>query len=312
MSCSVSVFPLAEADARCPAAGRASRRTSSSSRRTTMFRKKSTESALTGSPLDHFQPFMVTATVLPPLEYTGGVGGRQRVVDAHRGVGVVAEHVQRPVHQPLELLVVVHAGVGDRVEREDKGVRGARRQRERRRPALHRRAARGSTRVLELLELQPAATTATAATPATAARRSLRLHRFMCAPSLSRVRARDAMPVPAQALRLPVRARANPQHPRSSGPAAASRCGRLRVTLTVSPARRLSASPPGVSIRAPAWLPRASDTFVPATVRSERSFTDQLDSSSKCHNFLSMSSQAIAGPADHHVGVTTVLPAYYE
>src|SRR5271170_4231318 len=77
--------------------------------------------------------------------------------------------------------------------------------------------------LLGLLELQPAATTATAAAPATAARRSLRLHRFMCTPSLSRMRARDAMPVPAQALRLPVRARANPQHPRSSGPAAASR-----------------------------------------------------------------------------------------
>jgi hypothetical protein len=48
---------------------------------------------------------MVTVTVLPPLEYT--------VVDGHVVAGVVTEKVQRPVHQPLELVVVVDAGVGD-------------------------------------------------------------------------------------------------------------------------------------------------------------------------------------------------------
>ena len=106
-----------------------------------MFRKKIRDLASTVSPLDHFQPFMLTTTVLPPLVYTGRVGGRQRVVDGHVGVGVVAEHVQRPVHQPLELLVVVDAGVRDRVEREDPAVGDAGRQRHRRRPALDRRAA---------------------------------------------------------------------------------------------------------------------------------------------------------------------------
>ena len=42
---------------------------------TAMFRKNITELASTVSPLDHFQPFMVTVTVLPPLLYTGALAG---------------------------------------------------------------------------------------------------------------------------------------------------------------------------------------------------------------------------------------------
>src|SRR5271169_2636815 len=97
-----------------------------------------------------------------------------------------------------------------------------------------------------LLELQAAATIATAAKTATAAKRSLGLHRFMCAPSSCRARARDAMPVPAQALRLPVCTRANPQHPRSSGPAGADHRGRLRVTLMEPPLAASLPARPGV------------------------------------------------------------------
>jgi hypothetical protein len=165
--------------------------------------------------------------------------------------------------------------------------------------------------LLLLLELQAAATIATAAKTATAAKRSLGLHRFMCAPSSCRAQARDVMPVPAQALRLPVCTRASPQHPRSFGPAVADHRGRLRVTLIEPPLAASLPARPGVD-RAPAWPPRASDTFVPATVQPERSFTDQPDSSSKCHNFLSMSSQAIAGPVGLPAGVTALLPGYYE
>ena len=133
------------------------------------------------------------------------------------------------------------------------------------------------------------------------------MHSFV----VSRERARDAIRFLLGRSDYPC-ARAGSQNPRLSGPAAAGHCGRLVVTLILSPARRLSASPPGVSIRAPAWPPRASDTFVPATVRSERSFTDQPDSSSKCHNFLSMSLQAIAGPVGLPAGVTPVSPGYCE
>ena len=40
-----------------------------------MFSQNTTSSALTVSPFDHFQPFMVITTVLPPLEYTGALAG---------------------------------------------------------------------------------------------------------------------------------------------------------------------------------------------------------------------------------------------
>src|SRR5260221_6229799 len=50
--------------------------------------------------------------------------------------------------------------------------------------------------------------------------------------------------------------------------------------------------------------------FVPATVHSERSFIDEPVASSKCHNFLSISSQATACAPDHHAGVTSLLPCY--
>jgi len=52
--------------------------------------------------------------------------------------------------------------------------------------------------------------------------------------------------------------------------------------------------------------------FVLATVRSERSFVDATDTSSKCHNFLSISSSATVGPVDHHIGITPVLLHYHE
>jgi hypothetical protein len=40
-----------------------------------MFMKKITLLASTVVPSDHFQPFMLTTTVLPPLEYTGSFAG---------------------------------------------------------------------------------------------------------------------------------------------------------------------------------------------------------------------------------------------
>jgi hypothetical protein len=82
------------------------------------------------------------------------------------------------VHQPLELVVVVHARVRYRVERKiqllvvDGGSATVAV------PPLKR-----VPDELELLELQSAAINATTPSPAIAARRSLRLHRFMCAPS---------------------------------------------------------------------------------------------------------------------------------
>jgi hypothetical protein len=52
--------------------------------------------------------------------------------------------------------------------------------------------------------------------------------------------------------------------------------------------------------------------FVLATIRSERSFVDATDTSRKCHNFLSISSQATVRGVDHHIGVTPALRHCHE
>ena len=75
----------------------------------------------------------------------GGVRERERVVHRDRGA-VVAEHVQRPVHEHLEALGVVLVRVGQRHVRPDVVQRHARRQRHRRGAARHRRGRRGRGR----------------------------------------------------------------------------------------------------------------------------------------------------------------------
>ena len=74
---------------------------------------------------------------------------------------------------------------------------------------------------------------------------------------------------------------------------------------TASVASLIAASPLSRQ-KPPATLAgcRACDTFVLATVHGERSFIVDTDSSSKCHNFLSMSPGAESFPADHYVDIT--------
>ena len=239
------------------------------------------------------------------------VRGRERVVDRDRG-RVVAEEVQRPVQQVLEALGVVLAGVGDRAERPDP------------------------------VQVTPEGSATVAVPPLTAVPDELLLLGGLL---LDEQAARPARPRPP---RQPPRAaafvstgscrapfvmrrargccrtswgRAAPKSTARTGrPAAAGSRGACRCEPPRSASRDMDRghrSPP-LSQRCPvpspavASLPARQRHFVLATVRSERSFSDATLSSSKCHNFLSISPQASACPGDRHVGVTPLLRGYYE
>jgi hypothetical protein len=91
------------------------------------------------------------------------------------------------------------------------------------------------------------------------------------------------------------------------GPAQAGRRGR---ETTAPVASSLAASPLNAAKSHPrSWRGhRASDIFVLATVLAERSFIVGADSSSKCHNFLSMSPGAESLP----LMITTLLHCHHK
>ncbi len=62
-----------------------------------MFIQNSTSRLVTVSPLDHFQFFSVTVTVLSPLLKHGRVA--DAVVIVHGRAVVISEPVKRPVHE---------------------------------------------------------------------------------------------------------------------------------------------------------------------------------------------------------------------
>jgi len=91
------------------------------------------------------------------------------------------------------------------------------------------------------------------------------------------------------------------------GPAQAGRRGR---ETTAPVASSLAASPLNAAKSHPrSWRGhRAGDIFVLATVHAERSFIVGADSSSKCHNFLSMSPEAESLP----LIITPLLRCHHE